>query len=142
MCPGTIQEAAMPLQYDPETGVPSFLPDIGEELEEGVTPKPVVIDTKAGVFKGDKPLTKDGYDALRDGMPKGTIEDIKMADEMLEHAIRNAKPAVLEYCATDEDVEELERMVVARKLKEWPLLLRIVNRLHRAENKRRPLSEA
>lgn len=132
----------MPLQYDPDTGIPSFLPDIGEELEEGVTPKPVVLDSKADVFKGDKPLTKDGYEALRDGMPKGAIEDIKMADEMLEHAIRNAKPAVLEYCATDEDVEELERMVVGRKLKEWPLLLRIVNRLHRAENKRRPLSEA
>ena len=44
----------MPLKYHPETGLPSYVPDLGEELEEGVTPKPTKITSKSDVFAGDK----------------------------------------------------------------------------------------
>ena len=41
---GLIKENTMPLKYNPDTGIPSYVPDLGEELEEGVTPEPKVID--------------------------------------------------------------------------------------------------
>ena len=41
----------MPMKYDPDTGIPRYVPDIGEELEEGVTPAPTVITSKSAVFK-------------------------------------------------------------------------------------------
>jgi hypothetical protein len=124
----------MPMQYDPDTGMPSYVPDFGAEIEEGQTPKATVISSKSDVFKGDKRLTKEGYEALRDGMPKGTVEDIDMADRMLNEAIRNARPASLDAnVATDSEIEEVERLANEHSVLHWPLLLRLINRLRRAE---------
>ena len=42
----------MPLKYNPDTGIPSYVPDLGEELEEGVTPEPKVIELEVGPVQG------------------------------------------------------------------------------------------
>jgi hypothetical protein len=160
----------MPMKYNPDTGVPYYLPDLGEELEEGVTPKPTVITSKSDVFKGDKPLTKEEYEFLRD---KGRVEpkkerspfgkfydeviepkkpltkeqyealmgdqprpDIEKADEMLADAVAKATQAKLDKdMATDEEVDEIERLASSHTILHWPTLLRLINRLRRAEGR-------
>jgi len=125
-------EAVMPMKYDPDTGIPRYVPDLGEEIEEGVTPEPKVITSKSGVFKGDKPLTKETYELLRDGKPVDTTE----ADGMLAEALRNAKPAKLDAnVATDEEVDILEKFAREHTVRHWPELLRLINRLRQAEAK-------
>jgi hypothetical protein len=124
----------MPLRYDPDTGIPSYIPDLGEELEEGKTPEPKVISTKSDVFKGDKKPTKDEYEALRDGdIVDPDKVDVAEADKMME-AIRNARPGKLDKdIATDEEVDALEQAAKAQDIDNWPLLLRLINRLRKAE---------
>lgn len=134
----------MPLQYDPKTGVPHWNP-FGEELGEGVTPEPVKLtydQTKSGVFKGDKKLTEEEYDVLRDGPPL----DTSVADKMLAKALSTGKgkkgknpklkPGKLDAnTATDSEIDAVEAQVNARTIDNWPLLRRLINRLRRAEGK-------
>ena len=150
----------MPMKYDPDTGIPRYVPDIGEELEEGVTPEPKVITTKSDVFKGDKPLTKEQYEKLRDGPTVANAEHYTVgvppdmtpeqydklraetglpsseADAMLDKIIASAKPAKLDKdVATDEEVDNLEKLARAGTVMHWPELLRLINRLRQAEAK-------
>ena len=124
----------MPMKYDPDTGIPRYVPDLGEEIEEGVTPEPKVITSKSDVFKGDKPLTQGQYERLRDDKP--TPVDTTEADGLLAEALRNAKPAKLDKdIATDEEVNNLEMLAREHSVMHWPELLRLINRLRQAEAK-------
>jgi len=127
----------MPMKYDPDTGIPSYLPDIdlpGAEIEEGVTPKATVIDSKAAVFKGDKRPSKREYDLLRDGPLDATPVDTSAADRLLNEAIRNARPAKLDaHIATDEEIIMLELAAQEQAIANWPIILRLINRLRQAE---------
>jgi len=150
----------MPLQYDPKTGVPHWNP-FGEELGEGVTPKPVKLtydQTKAGVFKGDKKLTEDEYEKLVDYPDLYLAQaDTSVADKMLAKALSTGKgkkgknlgdkvkirrpkiaikPGNLDAnTATDSEIDAVEAQVNARTIDNWPLLRRLINRLRRAEGK-------
>ena len=145
-------EKPMPLKYDPDTGIPSYVPDLGEELEEGVTPAPKVIHSKADVFRGDKPLTAEQYEKLRDGGEAehlGTVNiSTEHADRLLADALKNVpsrdvtagtgslKPARLDKdVATDEEISHLERLANEHDVQNWPMLLRLINRLRRVEGK-------
>lgn len=162
-----MRRVAMPMKYDPDTGVPRYVPDIGEEIEEGVTPEPKVITTKSDVFKGDKMPTKEQYERLRDvseensrrltkalrdgptvanaesyvvGVPLDVVDPSKVdageADKMLADAIKGAKPAKLDKdIATDQEVADLERLIKEQAIANWPIMLRLINRLRQAEAK-------
>jgi hypothetical protein len=130
------------MKYDPDTGIPRYVPDIGEELEEGVTPAPTVVTSKSDLFKGDKPLTKEMYERLRDGPTVANSESYTVgvptdeADKMLSDAIKSAKPAKLDKdVATDEEVDVLEKFAREHTVRHWPELLRLINRLRQAEAK-------
>jgi len=163
----------MPTKYNPDTGVPYFIPDFGEEIEEGVTPKPTVLSSKADVFKGDKKPTKREYEKLRDGPKvepvdpapyihpddKGKLWSSEQVYRMIEAVTTkagqlvtpdqyerlkaeiesiggelNAEPAKLDKdCATDEEIDAVERMAEGREVPYWPMLLRLLNRLRKAE---------
>lgn len=127
----------MPMKYNPDTGIPYYVPDLGEEIEEGVTPKPIVIDSKSDVFKGDKPLTQEQYNKLRDGgIPVSSDMGSDDADRLLAEAVEKAKPAKLDArMATDEEVAHLERLCNEHSVLHWPMLLRLINRLRKAEGK-------
>ena len=125
----------MPLKYDPDTGIPSYFPDLGEELEEGKTPEAKVISTKSDVFKGDKHPTKIEYEALRDGSDIVDPDkvDVGEADKMME-AIRNARPGKLDKTvATDAELAALWQAVEAHDIENWPLFLKLLNRIREAE---------
>jgi hypothetical protein len=129
------------MKYDPDTGIPRYVPDLGEEIEEGVTPEPKVITSKGAVFKGDKPLTKEAYEALRDGPTVANAESYRVlgpneADEMLDKIVASAKPAKLDaHVATNEEVDMIEKMANDRRIENWAMLLRLINRLRQAEAK-------
>ena len=135
---GLIKENTMPLKYNPDTGIPSYVPDLGEELEEGVTPEPKVIHSKADVFRGDKKLTAEQYEKLRGNEDEhlGTVNiSTEHADKLLADALKSAKPAKLDKdVATDEEVNHLERLANEHEVQNWPMLLRLINRLRRAES--------
>lgn len=123
----------MPMKYDPDTGIPRYVPDLGEELEEGVTPAPIEITSKSAVFKGDKPLTKEAYENLRDGKQSLSTQE---ADKLLDEIVAKATPAKLDKdTVTDEELDELERMANAASIPGWPVLRRLINRLRLAEGK-------
>ena len=142
----------MPLIYDPNTGVPRYVPDLGEEITEGVTPPvvkitegvtpPVVKITgrKIDVFKGDKPLSKARYERL---MADDTPLDTSVADKLLADVLgpykkgrKIVKAGKLDaHVATDGEVDEIEKLAKARTIEHWPLLRRLINRLRRAERK-------
>ena len=126
----------MPLKYNPDTGIPSYIPDLGEELEEGVTPAPKEITSKADVFRGDKKLTQEQYHALRDAkIPIDNTMGAAEADKLLADALKSAKPAKLDKdVATDEEVNHLERLANEHEVQNWPMLLRLINRLRKSES--------
>jgi hypothetical protein len=162
----------MPLKYDPDTGIPSYVPDLGEELEEGVTPKPTKLTSKSEVFAGDrkahmlaaeegvsvyKPAPKKGRKAkaeiehqgvvamgtpdpnsktpLADAINAG-VDISKEVNERFDEIAAGANPAALDKdVATDEEVDNLEKLARAGSVLHWPELLRLINRLRLAEAK-------
>ena len=67
---------------------------------------------------------------------KPTPVDTTEADGMLAEALRNAKPAKLDKdIATDEEVNNLEKLAREHSVMHWPELLRLINRLRQAEAK-------
>ena len=55
---------------------------------------------------------------------------------MLDKIIASAKPAKLDKdVATDEEVDNLEKLARAVTVMHWPELLRLINRLRQAEAK-------
>lgn len=129
----------MPLKYNPDTGIPYYEnpPDI-IEIEEGVTPEPIPVQTKKAVFAGDrsprerrvldpeaKPAKKQGY---------GTDGPIPL--EKLFGMEPEVEPDDLRYrYATDEEIEEIERLVRERAIPHWPAIIGLINRLRKAEGK-------
>lgn len=179
----------MPLKYHPETGLPSYVPDLGEELEEGVTPKPTKLTSKSDVFAGDKKadmLAEEGVSVYKPRKDRkankasksvkakpirmkhtaidagetehqgavamatpdpnsktpladalaGGVDISKEVNERLDELTAGAKPAKLDNTiATDEEVNNLERLARSQSVLHWPELLRLINRLRRAERK-------
>ena len=62
--------------------------------------------------------------------------DYDEADKLLADALKSAKPAKLDAnVATDEEINHLERLASEHDVQNWPMLLRLINRLRRAEGK-------
>jgi hypothetical protein len=135
----------MPLKYDPDTGIPSYVNDDATEyeIEEGVTPKAEPF-TKAGFFAGDpKPKLKKPP-VILDERPihKGiTIEAYAIPPEDMNKALDEAidritEPSKLDaHVATDAEVDEIERLAKSHGVMHWPTLLRLINRLRLAEGR-------
>lgn len=150
----------MPLKYDPVTGIPSFEIEAALELNEGETPTPDVITYagKAGIFAGDGPRKgkvrvpkpsedeHEGVVALGSDAPgdphKGiTIDAYAIPPEEMGKAIDDAvgkitKSVALDNTmASDEEIADLEQQVHHKTIDNWPMLLRVLNRLRLAERR-------